>query len=209
MRRLAFRSLALLCACGVLVACGSESSSSHTDAASTTGMSGPASGSGGATSTGTGGQSSVTTGAGGAQGAIPDPGSGDEFDNNVGDVEPNDTPEQATPLGTAAGPDLYTWVNGNSIGGTDTADYFVFQSGPMPGEFVLGSSGLCWGPPLTSLTATLWKVENAQQVMPPIHTWTNSVNNCLMSMMGDAPVEANTVYLLGVFGMGGVGTYGA
>jgi hypothetical protein len=127
----------------------------------------------------------------------------------LGSVEPNDTPAQATPLGTATGPTLYTWVTSNPIGGGDNADYFVFRSGAMAGEFSLGSSGLCWGPPLTSLTATLWKVANGMQVLPPIHTWTNSVNNCLMSMMGDAPVEANTVYLLGVFGTGGAGMYAA
>jgi hypothetical protein len=172
--------------------------------------------------TGGGGSSSVTASSGatqtsngsmatttGAGETIPDPGAGDAFDQNLGSVEPNDTPSQATPLGTSMGPNLYVWVNGNAIGGGDDADYFVFKSGPMPGEFQLGSSGLCYGPPLTNLTATLWKVVANHQIMPPIHTWTTSTGSCLQSMAGDAPVEANTVYLLGVFGTGGVGSYAA
>jgi len=95
----------------------------------------------------------VVTGA-----AVADPGPGGAIDNNLDDVEPNDSPAMATPLGTAAGLSIYTWVNGDSSGGTDAADYFVFRSGPTAGEFTLGSSGLCFGPPLQTLRATLWKV---------------------------------------------------
>ena len=61
----------------------------------------------------------------------------------------------------------------------------------------------CWGCPL-------WKVANAEQVLPPIHTWTSSGGMCVMSgAMGDAPLVANTVYLFGVTATGGAGMYSA
>src|SRR5262245_50678593 len=52
-------------------------------------------------------------------GGIPDPGSGAMVDNNFGDVEPNDTPATATPLGTSTQATAYLWINNNSGGDTD------------------------------------------------------------------------------------------
>src|SRR4051794_14629569 len=63
-----------------------------------------------------------------AGGSIPGPGTVNMVDNNFGNVEPNDTPAQATPLGTAMQANVYLWVSGNSIGGSNTADYFVFKT---------------------------------------------------------------------------------
>jgi hypothetical protein len=146
-----------------------------------------------------------------AGGLIPSPGTGNGVDQNFGSVEPNDTPQQATPLGVASTGTVYTWVNGNSIGGGDASDYFVFESGSAAGTFTLGGSGLCWGAPITSLTATLWKVSQGKEVTPPVGTWTDYLSdagtgNCLA---GTANIEANTEYLLGVVATGGVGQYGA
>ncbi len=138
-------------------------------------------------------------------GAIPAAGAGDAVDNNFGDVEPNNTPQQATPLGTAAG-SVYTWVEGNTIGGTDTADYFVFESSAAGGMFTLGASGLCYTGTITSLTATLWKVAAGQEVLPPVGTWTSSTGSCTS---GTATLEASTEYLLEVTAAGGTGMYAA
>jgi hypothetical protein len=123
-------------------------------------------------------------------------------------VEPNDTPAQATPLGTSMAQNIFTWVNGNPIGGNNTADYFVFKTGPMAGQFQLGSAGFCTLAALTTFSATLWKVVAGAMVMPPIHSWTAS-GTCITSAVGDAPLEANTVYLLGVFGTGSPTMYTA
>ena len=139
---------------------------------------------------------------------VPDPGAGSAVDQDFTSMEPNDTPAQATPLGVAKGPDITVWVGGNKTGGGDTVDYFVFKSGPSAGQFSLGMGGMCWMGAVTNLTATLWKVANGQQVMPSIHQWTGN-GTCVKSMPGDAPVEANTVYLLGVTASGGAGTYAA
>ncbi len=140
-----------------------------------------------------------------SSGAIPAAGTSDQVDNNFGDVEPNNTPSQATPLGTAVA-SVYTWVSGNTIGGSDTADYFVFDSSAAGGMFTLGASGLCYTGSITSLTATLWKVAAGQEVLPPVGTWTSSTGSCTS---GTATLEASTEYLLEVTAAGGTGMYAA
>ncbi len=160
------------------------------------------------TACGSSGSTASSGGGGGSTGgSIPAPGSTDDVDNDFKSSEPNDSPSQATPLGQAMGPGVYVWVSSNTIGGGHDDDYFVFESGKA-GDFSLGMSGLCWTGGIATLSATLWKVENAAQVKPPIHTW-NGANKCVTSAPGDAPLEANTEYLLGVIATGGSGTYSA
>jgi hypothetical protein len=137
--------------------------------------------------------------------AVPDPGSGNGVDNNFGEVEPNDTPGTATPLGTAANGSVYVWVTQNSGGGTDMADYFVFKTANNPGTFTLSSLGICWDGGITGIDASLWKVQNGQQVMPAIQTWM-STTSC--TPPGNSPaLEGNSEYLLGLFFHGGTGNY--
>jgi len=156
---------------------------------------------------GSGGGAMGTGGAGGMMaGGIPDPGTSDQVDQDFTNVEPNDTPQQATPLGVAMSGSVAVWVGGNTIGGSDNpADYFVFKSGPAPGAF---SFDVCFGPPITDMTATLWKVVGGAQQTPPIGTWASSGTCVTNSGMG-APLEASTDYLFGLTANGGVGTYGA
>jgi len=139
-------------------------------------------------------------------GDIPAPGTSDDVDQNFGDVEPNNTPQQATPLGVAAGADVYVWVNGNSIGGvSNPADYFVFESGPMAGQF---GFDICFESGLTGLTATLWKVVDATEQLPPVGTWTAS-KSCVTDMTKPVALEASTEYLFGLTAPEGVGMYAA
>lgn len=137
---------------------------------------------------------------------IPDPGTSNNVDNNFGSTEPNDTPSQATPLGVSQSTmGVYVWVSGNTIGGGDLSDYFVFKSSPSGGPFTLGTGGLCFNnPPITSMTATLWTVQNNLQVNPPVHVW-NSTGTCVASMAGDATLQPSTTYLLGVTAVGAAG----
>jgi hypothetical protein len=138
-------------------------------------------------------------------GGIPDPGAGNAVDNNFADVEPNDTPQTATPLGTSAQAMLYLWITNNMGGGTDTSEYYVFKTGATAGTFTLGTSGLCWSGGITGIDATLWKVVAGMQVLPPIQTWMSTAS---CTPPGTAPaVEANTEYLLGLTIHGAAGTY--
>jgi hypothetical protein len=157
--------------------------------------------------TGAGSTTSGSTGAGGmTTGGIPSPGTSDQVDNDFTDVEPNNTPEQATPLGVAAGSDVNVWVNGNSIGGSDNPeDYFVFESSATAGAFTFD---VCFMAPVTAMTATLWKVADGAEVTPPVGTWTSSAG-CVTGPMAGAPLEASTVYLFGLSATGGPGMYGA
>jgi hypothetical protein len=134
---------------------------------------------------------------------IPDPGPGNEVDFDFTSVPPNDTPDQATPLGTATTADVTVWIVGNDIGGSaNPANYFVFRSGPAAGQFAFDG---CFGPPITSLTAELSQVVDAQQKLPPLATWTSTPDGCLSN--ATAPIEAATVYLFGLTATGGAGSY--
>jgi hypothetical protein len=146
--------------------------------------------------------SGVPPDAGQASG-IPDPGTSDAVDQNWGSVGNNSTPSQATPLGTAVGASVSTWVNGNTVGGADTANYFVFRSGPAAGQL---SFDICFQAPITSMTATLWTVIGGVAQLPPVGTW-NSSATCVANTGPDAPLAASTVYLFEVTAAGGSGMY--
>ena len=136
---------------------------------------------------------------------IPAAGTNDQVDCDFLDVEPNNTPQQATPLGTAMSGDIAVWVNGNNIGGSNTADYFVFETAPEAGTF---SFDICFAAPVTGMTATLWKVEGGAEQTPPVGTW-NSAMGCVTDMAMAAPLEASTEYLFGLTATGGAGSYAA
>jgi hypothetical protein len=138
---------------------------------------------------------------------IPDPGSGNQVDVAFNSVPPNDTPDKATPLGTSTTADVTVWITSNAIGGSSNpANYFVFRSGPSAGQFSFDG---CFGPPITSMTAGLWKVADAQLVLPPVATWASvgdsSAGGCLSNAV--AALDANTVYVWGLTATGGAGQY--
>ena len=139
---------------------------------------------------------------------IPPAGTVDQVDNNFGDVEPNNTPQEATPLGVAMSGSIYVWVDTNAIGGpSNPADYFVFETPAQTGTF---SFDICFGTgtPLTALSASLWKVVGGEQQLPAIGTWQSS-GGCVTDMTAAAPLEASTEYLFGLEATGGVGSYSA
>jgi hypothetical protein len=210
MRRTLRSLVPILCPLTLSLACGSSagntSSSGATGGSSTTNSS--SSTSTGSSNSSTGSSSSSTGSSSG--GLIPDPGTTDQVDNDFMSVEPNNTPQQATPLGTAMGAGVAVWVSGNTTGGSSNpADYFVFKSGPA------GDAGapsmtfnICFTPPITAMTATLWKVANGAQVMPPVGTWM-STGSCVTSGTTGAPLMASTEYLFGLTATGGPGMYSA
>lgn len=149
--------------------------------------------------------SAQDSGMGGCQGCVPDPGTSDAVDQNWGDTEPNDTPAQATPLGTALNGSIAAWVNGNTIGGSDSTDYFVFRSASTSGTL---SFDFCFSAPITAMSGTLWTVVGGTPQLPPVGTWT-STGTCLTNMTATTPLQANTVYLMELTATGGAGTYGA
>jgi hypothetical protein len=135
---------------------------------------------------------------------IPHPGTTGQVNIDFQSMEPNDTPEEATPLGVANDGDLIMWVGANPIGGSDNpANYFVFQSGPTPSQLEFN---MCYGAPITGMTASLWQVVDCVQQTPPVATWTIGTT-CTSNF--SAPLEASSVYLFGVEATGEAGTYTA
>jgi hypothetical protein len=170
------------------------------------------SGSGGADAggSGTGGRPTCPAleGSGGGAGDIPSPGPGSAVDTAFAYVEPNITPQEATPLGTSLNPrgdgSVIPWVPQNAIGGAaNPANYFVFRTSPEAGELKFD---MCYQTPVTSLTASLWKVVDAKQQKAPLATW-SIPTSCEDSF--SAPLEACTVYLFGLLATGGAGSYQA
>jgi len=165
---------------------------------------GSSSGTASTNATGTGATgTNATTGAG--MSGIPGPGPGANVDNEFANVEPNNTPQQATPLGTSALNGINVWVTNNMTSTTDATDYFVFQSSPMGGPFTFN---ICFNAPVTSMTATLWKVVGGVAQTPPLMTW-NSSATCVTNMGSAVTMTASTEYLFGLTSSGGAGTYSA
>jgi hypothetical protein len=139
---------------------------------------------------------------------IPDPGAGDAVDVAFQSVAPNDTPEDATPLGTSTMGDVTVWATNNTIGGAgNESNYFVFRSGPTSGTFLFRG---CFGVPLTGMTATLWEVVNGAEQLPPVGTQSATVDEdaaqaCLN--FDQAVLVPNTVYLFGLTATGEAGLY--
>lgn len=137
-------------------------------------------------------------------GGIPYPGPGNEVEVDFASLEPNDTPAEATALGSATMGDLVVWVGSNEIGGAaNPANYFVFESAPTVGELEFN---MCYMGAVTGMTATLWKVANGVQEKPPVATWTVT-DTCANNFT--APLLASTTYLFGMEATGGPGSYTA
>ena len=140
-------------------------------------------------------------------GGVPNPGPGDQVDFGFNNISPNDTADRATPLGTAMLADVAVWIGNNEIGGEGNAsNYFVFRTSPVEGSF--GFDG-CFSAPISGMTGGLWKVVEAQLIMPAVATWSATAGDAGSGCFTDATasLDASTVYLFGLTATGGVGTY--
>jgi hypothetical protein len=138
---------------------------------------------------------------------IPPAGTNDQVDCDFLDIEPNNTPQEATPLGTSMG-NINVWVNGNDIGGPgNTADYLVFNT---PAQSVAFTFNICISPSVP-FGATLWAVVDGAEQLPPLGSWNGSAG-CVSNTSppgATTPLAANTEYLFGLTATGGAGNYGA
>jgi hypothetical protein len=192
----------------IFLSCSGSGNTTGGGGGSATGGSGMGgSGTGGSMASG-GGSSGTGGGAGGGStmAMVPDPGTSDQVDQDWTNVEPNNTPAQATPLGVAMG-DIWTWVSSNTAGGSNTSDYFVFKSAAGPDAGTLHFD-MCFGAPITSMTASLWKVSGGVQQQPALATW-NSTGGCVTDNGAELPLSPSTVYLVGLTITGDAGTYSA
>jgi hypothetical protein len=145
------------------------------------------------------GGSGGTGGAGGAaMGMIPDPGStvGGEWT----DVEPNDKPSQAVPVGIVEGP---IWMGFASpvtaMSSPADVDYFVFRTGA---DATLANVNIqtCWSFPGNLLDLNLYEVVQSQKG-PLVKSATTTNTSCETVIgfgEGTMVLKADTIYLLEV-----------
>ena len=171
-----------------------EGGTAQTGGAGGTGGTGTGGNTGGGGGTGTGGGG----GTGGAAEPIPDPGTvmGGEWT----DVEPNDKPSQAVPVGILNGPvwmgfaDPYT-----AISSPTDVDYFVFKSTDAAGLPNVNIQ-ICWSFPGNLLDLNLYEVVSSQQGSL-VKSATDTGTGCeTLVDIGQAATDLkpDTVYLLEV-----------
>jgi hypothetical protein len=154
----------------------------------------------------------VTVADGGTVHVVPDPGTG-AMPSSWPDTEPNDTPEQAVPLGVGGGqigPYIEEFTGGGHLGGGDEADYFVFRTAPAAAGASTFIAQACWDGALNVdlLDIALYKVVDGQPLIPVISAATNSTA-CERLPMFNVPLEADTKYLFALTHVAGAGAYQA
>jgi hypothetical protein len=112
------------------------------------------------------------------------------------DREPNDTPDQAVPVGMIQ---YALWMGFSQpttmINRTDDVDYFVFRTGADASAFM----SICWGGSRNLLDMALYEVQNnTQGALVRRADTTNDQCETLIGMGETGVLQANSVYLLEV-----------
>jgi hypothetical protein len=184
--------------CALAAACG------DTRPRSSSGNGGDGGGDGGAGGTagigGAGASSSSAGGAGGGDtGPIPDPGM--QMGAEWTDIEPNDIPSQAVPVGIMTGPIWAGFVMPyTAISSPTDVDYFVFKTGDAA-SLANVNIQICWSFTGNLLDLNLYTVVNSQK--GPLALSSTSTDTSCETMInfgeGPAKLTADTTYLLEVF----------
>lgn len=190
----------------LLLGCGDDSGSTGGggDSTSTTTTTATT----GATSTSESSSSSTGTAttSTGMMGLIPDP--GNEMNGEWTDIEPNDTPDQAVPMGILTGPIWAGFVAPYTAINPETdVDYFVFKTGADTSGVYMA---LCWSFAGNLLDMNLYEVENQMQGQLAA-TATDTAPGCETLVdfgEGATLLSPSTTYLLEVRGAPGLNLAG-
>lgn len=176
---------------------GTSSAASDT-AMQTEGTTGEGSGSAGSGTTGSdpstsssGGDDTGDSSSGGGV-MVPEPCDDEVFD--WVEVEPNDTPEQATDACTTSA--IGYWGNfpaGAFLGGADEVDYVVFKTPPNAGDVPVPISP-CWAAVVDLLDVYVYEVDAGILQEPPIWESVTPATDCEGDQMLALP--ADTTFLL-------------
>jgi hypothetical protein len=154
---------------------------------------------------GSGGSPNGGAGPGGMMtGMIPDP--GNQPSGEWTDVEPNDTPSQATPMGILTGP---MWMGFTepltAINPATDVDYFVFKTGDATSLANVYMS-ICWSFAGNLLDLRLYEVVNSMQGPEAAMAATTGTGCETLVDFGEGPtvLTADTTYLLEVAGAPGL-----
>jgi len=146
-----------------------DSGGDGTDDGDSSGDDGDSSGDG-ADSSGDGSDSS-----GGKVELVPIPCAQESFD--FAEVEPNDTPSQATDACTVANGYWGTFAGPTSIGGDDELDYVVFRT-PAAGMNVDVPVIPCWNTPTDLIDLSIFEVVDQVAVEPPVYESATPATDC-------------------------------
>jgi hypothetical protein len=128
------------------------------------------------------------------------------------DTEPNDTPEQAVPLGVGSGGQIGPYIGpmggGSTLGGGDNADYFVFRTAPVAGATFIAN--VCWDDTLNVnlLDLALYKVVDGQPLIPVMSSTSSNIK-CEMQVPFNIDLAPDTKYLFALIHVEGAATYHA
>lgn len=189
--------VALLIAAG----CAEEKATDDDDGNTVASVQASATGSGGM---GSGGMAAGGEGTGGMMGLIPDP--GNEPAGEWTDMEPNDSPSQATPMGVLTGPIWMGFVEPyTAINPATDVDYFVFKTGDAASLENIFIS-ICWSFTGNLLDLQLYQVVNSTQgpVAASAATTGTGCETLVDFGQGATVLTANTTYLLEVAGAPGL-----
>jgi hypothetical protein len=138
----------------------------------------------------------------GMAGLIPDP--GNEMNGEWTDIEPNDLPSQAVPMGILTGPIWAGFVEPYTAIDPETdVDYFVFKTGA---DLTNVYMSLCWSFNGNLLDLYLYEVENQMQGAEVASSVDTAPGCETLVDFGEGPtvLAANTTYLLEVRGAPGL-----
>ncbi len=183
-----------------LAGCGDDTGSGGSAGSTTTTASGTTQA--GTTSTQASTSTTVASTSTGVGGLIPDPGNG--MNGEWTDIEPNDLPSQAVPMGILSGPIWAGFVMPyTAINPATDVDYFVFKTGAdLSGIYM----ALCWSFAGDLLDMYLYQVDSQMQgAMVASAATTGSGCETLVDFgMGATVLAPDTTYLLEVRGAPGL-----
>jgi hypothetical protein len=191
-----------------LIAAGCDDEPRERDEGSTTASATKASTSGSGGLGGMGGAANGGAGPGGMMGMIPDP--GNQPSGEWTDMEPNNTPSQATPMGVLTGPIWAGFTDPlTAINPATDVDYFVFKTGDAASLANVYIS-LCWSFAGNLLDLTLYEVVNSMQgqVVASAATTGTGCETLVDVGEGTTLLQATTTYLLEVAAAPGLNLMG-
>ena len=198
-------------AASMAVGCGGDDSTTTGGTGTTSATTTSSAPTGGPTGSGGAGGGSATTSTSTSTtggGTVPDP--GDAMGAEWTDIEPNEAPSDAVPVGILAGPVWAGFVQPyTAINPEDDVDYFVFKTGDaasLANVYVQ----LCWSFAGNLLDMDLYEVTGGQQGAL-VKSSTDTAPGCetlIASGEGGTVLAPTTVYLLKVYGPAGLALNG-
>lgn len=114
------------------------------------------------------------------------------------DVEPNDTPDKAVPVGILTTPWAGFSMPYTTINTATDVDYFVFRTGDAT-QLMSSQLAMCWSGNFNLLDMYLYAVDAQNHQGALVKSWTSTASGCETAWMSNGAAQGlmpNTTYLL-------------